>query len=79
MCHTPRYKQVNSQLDAHAIINRKIPIEVVRYFPLIPRLQRLFMSLKIASQMIWHADERVDDENVRNPDDYLSWKTFDDF
>ena len=32
----------------------KIPEMVVRYLPLIPRLQRMFMIEELAKQMIWH-------------------------
>ncbi|XP_041009491.1 uncharacterized protein LOC121253553 [Juglans microcarpa x Juglans regia] len=38
-----------------------IPQKVLRYFPLKPHLQRLFMSTKIAQAMRWHKDARVDD------------------
>ncbi|PKU73072.1 hypothetical protein MA16_Dca026495 [Dendrobium catenatum] len=42
---------------------------VVRYFPLIMRLQRLFKTKKSAEEMIWH-------EN-RHPVDGEDWKSFD--
>ena len=35
---------------------KKITAKVLRYFPLKPRLQRLYMSSKIASHMKWHVD-----------------------
>jgi hypothetical protein len=34
--------------------NRKIPAKVLRYFPLIPRLQRLFSTTKTSDDMRWH-------------------------
>ena len=32
----------------------KIPINVLRYMPIVPRLQRLFMVEETARQMTWH-------------------------
>ena len=32
----------------------KIPINVLRYMPIVPRLQRLFMVEETARQMAWH-------------------------
>ncbi|KAG8473410.1 hypothetical protein CXB51_035692 [Gossypium anomalum] len=56
---------------------RKKPVKVLRYFPLIPRLQRLFMSSKTAESMTWHNDQRTDDGLLRHPADSLAWKSFD--
>ncbi|KAF5481180.1 hypothetical protein F2P56_001853 [Juglans regia] len=57
---------------------QRIPQKVLRYFPLKPRLQRLFMSKKTAQAMRWHVEERVDDPNfMRHPADSRVWKDFD--
>jgi hypothetical protein len=57
---------------------KKIPQKVLRYFPIKPRLQRLFMSKDIAKQMRWHKDGRQDDDNtLRHPADAIVWKEFD--
>ncbi|KAG8478767.1 hypothetical protein CXB51_028628 [Gossypium anomalum] len=56
---------------------RKKPVKALRYFPLIPRLQRLFMSSKTAESMRWHNDQRTDDGLLRHPVDSLAWKSFD--
>ncbi|KAL4295324.1 hypothetical protein GQ457_12G009890 [Hibiscus cannabinus] len=53
------------------------PVKVLRYFPLIPGLQRLFMSSKTAESMRWHHDGRTDDGLLRHPADSLAWKSFD--
>jgi uncharacterized protein YybS (DUF2232 family) len=45
-------------------IGKKISQKVLRYFPIKPRLQRLFISKDIAKQMRWHKDERKDDSNT---------------
>jgi hypothetical protein len=57
---------------------KKIPHKILRYFPIKPRLQRLFMSRKTASDMRWHKDKRSSDDNVLNhPADSIAQKEFD--
>ncbi|RVW76461.1 hypothetical protein CK203_056872 [Vitis vinifera] len=56
---------------------KKIPAKVLRHFPLKPRLQRLYMSSKIASHMKWHVDGRMEGEMMRHLVDSLAWKNFD--
>ncbi|KAK5793799.1 hypothetical protein PVK06_034957 [Gossypium arboreum] len=56
---------------------RKKLVKVLRYFPLIPILQRLFMSSKTTESMRWHNDQRTDDGLLRHPADSLAWKSFD--
>ena len=64
-CKAPRFK-------------KKVPQKVVRYFPLIPRLQRLFIDKQVASDMRWHKEKRVHDDNiVRHPADTEAWKHLD--
>lgn len=49
---------------------KKIPHKILRYFPLTPRLQRLYMSRHTASEMRWHKEKRVDTDGVlRHPAD----------
>nr|GLL16866.1 uncharacterized protein LOC109184453 [Ipomoea trifida] len=57
---------------------KKVPLKTMRYFPLKPRLQRLYMSRNIASFMRWHHDSRVDDGVMRHPADSMAWKHFDE-
>ncbi|CAL2254665.1 unnamed protein product [Prunus armeniaca] len=71
VCNEPRYKDN----DYEQI--KKVPRKVMRYFPLKPRLQRLFMSRHIANDMRWHKDKGLNDENkMRHPADSISWKEF---
>ncbi|XP_042988691.1 uncharacterized protein LOC122316221 [Carya illinoinensis] len=57
---------------------RRIPKKVLRYFPLKPRLQRLYMSNKTSQAMRWHVEGRVDDPTcMRHPSDSRVWKDFD--
>ncbi|KAF5454852.1 hypothetical protein F2P56_024486 [Juglans regia] len=56
----------------------KIPQKILRYFPLIPRLQRLFMPKNITKSMKWHKEERVvDHSTLRHPADSKMWRQFD--
>lgn len=51
VCNEPRYK------DSDYNQRKKVPKKVMRYFPLKPRLQRLFMSRHTANDMRWHKDK----------------------
>ena len=61
----------------------KIPINVLRYMPIIPRLQRLFMIEETARQMTWHkTGKRTEldaDWNLMmvHTSDGAAWKHFD--
>ena len=57
--------------------NCKLPAKIMRYFPLIPRLQRMFMCKDFAKQMVWHGVERKKDGKLRHPADGEAWKTMD--
>ncbi|CAA7023827.1 unnamed protein product [Microthlaspi erraticum] len=46
--------------------------KILRYFPLKPRLQRLFMSSKTAQHMRWHAESENKDGKLRHPRDGMS-------
>ncbi|XP_062075803.1 uncharacterized protein LOC133779922 [Humulus lupulus] len=52
--------------------------KVLHHFPLIPRLQRLFMSSKTSDFMTWHHNkDRTSDGCMRHPRDSPAWMTFD--
>ena len=58
ICGTSRWKNVKyNSTDGLRTCSKgkKISTKVLRHFPLIPRLQRLFMSSKTTSYMTWHA------------------------
>ncbi|XP_048496335.2 uncharacterized protein LOC125495610 [Beta vulgaris subsp. vulgaris] len=58
--------------------NRASP-KILRYFPLKPRLQKLFMSSKTANDMRWHFEIRVEEDGVlKHPADGKCWKQFDE-
>ncbi|WVZ93355.1 hypothetical protein U9M48_039342, partial [Paspalum notatum var. saurae] len=57
---------------------KRVPRKVIRYFPLKPRLQRLFMSRETAENTQWHKLKRKVVENeMRHPSDGEAWKDFD--
>ena len=74
-CAHPRWKDRMEESDysddesENKGKGRKVPYKVLRYFPLILRLQRLFISNKTASHMRWHKDKHPDDEILRHPAD----------
>lgn len=45
---------------------KRVPWKILRYFPITPRLQRVFMSSKIAADMRWHFENRVKDGLLRH-------------
>ncbi|XP_070042013.1 uncharacterized protein LOC107772820 [Nicotiana tabacum] len=58
--------------------NKGISRKILRYFPIIPRLQRLFMTKRTAEDMRWYKNKRADDGVLRHPADSLAWKSFDE-
>jgi len=64
----PRYK------DPH----KKLPHKVMRYFPLAPRLQQLYVTSNIAKEMRWHKDRPFNEGGkMRHLADSIPWKNFD--
>ena len=58
----PKYGEPRYKIDNRKA--KKISQKILRYFSLIPRLQRLYMSTKIAEKMRWHYEQRVLEENI---------------
>nr|XP_025617017.1 uncharacterized protein LOC112709341 [Arachis hypogaea] len=56
---------------------KKIPAKVLRYFPITPRLRRLYMSSKTARLMRWHSEFPNSDGKLKHPRDSKAWKDFD--
>nr|XP_025886735.1 uncharacterized protein LOC112941461 [Solanum lycopersicum] len=74
VCGASRWKNVRNDLNNKVT---KIPVKVLRYFPLKPRLQRIFMCSETSVAMRWHDTERLKDGNLRHPADGEAWKDFD--
>ncbi|KAF7150069.1 hypothetical protein RHSIM_Rhsim02G0161000 [Rhododendron simsii] len=80
VCHEQRYKIVDNHEGAEGALAKKckkVPRKVLRHFSLIPRLQRLFMSSKIASFMKWHDEGRTKDGCMHHSADSPAWRTLD--
>ncbi|XP_016206958.1 uncharacterized protein LOC107647394 [Arachis ipaensis] len=82
-CGCSRWKQKTKK---GSILRLNVPVKrngkpiaakTLRYFPLIPRLQRLFMCSKTSSDMLWHSQASNNDGFLRHPRDAEAWKKFD--
>ncbi|KAL5560887.1 hypothetical protein UlMin_030634 [Ulmus minor] len=57
---------------------KNVPHKVLRYFPVGPRLKRLFATSKTVKLMWWHSTGKSKDNDVmRHPVDGKSWQEFD--
>ena len=81
-CKSSRYVVVDNGQGEKT--QTKIPVNVLRYLPVIPRIQRLYMMEETARQMTWHkygkrtefdADGK---QMLTHPSDGLAWKHFDE-
>ncbi|XP_066385135.1 uncharacterized protein [Miscanthus floridulus] len=58
--------------------NKKVPHKVLRHFPLLPRLKRIFASKRTSEETQWHKKKRMPVDNVMShPADGEAWKDFD--
>ena len=55
----------------------RVPAKVMWYFPLIPRLKRLFKNKTNAKLMRWHKEEHKQDNMLRHPADGSQWRKVD--
>ncbi|RZC84545.1 hypothetical protein C5167_047330 [Papaver somniferum] len=63
-CKMPRYKHY---VDPKTEKGGTEPLKTVRYFPLIPRLKRLYSVPWIAKAMTWHKRAKSTDNLMRHP------------
>ncbi|GKB70495.1 putative transposon, En/Spm-like protein [Tanacetum coccineum] len=73
-CGISRWKVDNK---THKVYEN-IPAKVMWYFPIIPRLQRLFKLESISKDLRWHATRRITDGVLRHPADSHAWRTIDE-
>lgn len=64
-CQTPRFKRVGLS---------RVPNKVLRHFPLIPRLRRMFSTPHLAALMTWHENNVSTDGKMRGPADSPQWQ-----
>ena len=83
-CGESRWKETGgTEKDDHVDIDcgkkqKCFARKILRYFPLIPRLQRLYMRSSTSKLMRWHEEELVNDGKMRHPADSLAWKHVND-
>lgn len=65
VCHAPRYRRVGMS---------RVPMKVLRHFPLIPRLRRMFSTPHLAALMTWHGENISGDGKMRGPPDSPQWE-----
>ncbi|XP_055960094.1 uncharacterized protein LOC126661596 [Mercurialis annua] len=53
-----------------------VPYKKMHYFPLTPRLQRLYASRATAKHMRWHAEHEMENGVMNHPSDSPAWKHF---
>nr|GFA81715.1 hypothetical protein [Tanacetum cinerariifolium] len=71
VCKTSRWKDSNTS-------GKKVFKKVLRYFLIIPRLQRLYKSSHTAKEMTWHATRKyTEPSKMQHPVDGRAWKNFD--
>ncbi|XP_058778517.1 uncharacterized protein LOC131652620 [Vicia villosa] len=83
ICNTSRWKVEEKDGSSNGVNDgtkkKQKPAKILRYFPLIPRLQRLYMSSKTAELLKWHAMVANPDGLLRHPRDTKAWKEFNSF
>ncbi|GJZ93180.1 uncharacterized protein Tco_0665245 [Tanacetum coccineum] len=72
-CETSRYKKEPAEIDDDVTKNGP-PAKLLWYFPIIPRLKRLFENKKEAKLLRWHFDQRKDDGKLRHVADSPQWR-----
>ncbi|GJT58387.1 zinc finger, PHD-type containing protein [Tanacetum coccineum] len=71
VCNTSRRKDNNTT-------GKKVPKKVLGYFPIIPRLQRLYKSSHTVKEMTWHATGKCTEPGkIQHPVNGRAWKKFD--
>ncbi|KAE8669596.1 hypothetical protein F3Y22_tig00112230pilonHSYRG00175 [Hibiscus syriacus] len=72
-CDHPRYKDNVGEGSSNRKAHKKM-----YYFPLTPRLQRLYASEVTAKHMRWHVEHQNDEVGLMcHPSDSIAWKHFD--
>jgi hypothetical protein len=81
ICGESRWKMAaageNDEGSGTGAGKKRFPRKILRYFPLIPCLQRLYMRETTSSYMRWHKEGLVRDEKMRHPADSPAWKHVD--
>ena len=79
-CKVSRWKTNEASIASKNVSSnkgKKKAVKILQYFPLKPRLQRLFLSPDLVSFIKWHVNGRTDDGVMRHHADSDAWKMFD--
>ncbi|XP_010513121.1 PREDICTED: uncharacterized protein LOC104789069 [Camelina sativa] len=68
-CKSSRWK-INKRTGE---VKKGTPQKVLRYFPIIPRLKRMFRSEDTAKDLRWHFNNKSTDGKMRHPVDSVTW------
>ncbi|KAM3247609.1 hypothetical protein P3L10_009376 [Capsicum annuum] len=77
--HLTSCKFYGKEMYKHRVSSRKrklVPYKKMYYFPLIPRLKRLYASHTTTADMTWHHEHIKEDGVMRHPSDSEAWKNF---
>ncbi|XP_048605689.1 uncharacterized protein LOC125583146 [Brassica napus] len=75
----PKCKASRWKINQHTgEIKKGVPQKVLRYFPIIPRLKRMFRSEEMARNLRWHSTNQSSDGKLRHPVDSVTWKQMND-
>ncbi|XP_021829510.1 uncharacterized protein LOC110769780 [Prunus avium] len=68
-CGSSRWKvnQRNSKIE------KGVPAKVLCYFPIVPRLRRMYAITETTEQLRWHSTHKSQDGKMRHPVDSLAW------
>jgi hypothetical protein len=81
-CGESRWQTTNSSereaSSSDAAPKKRVPQKILRYFPVTPRLQRLYMRASTSEYMRWHKEGLVQDGKMRHPANSMAWKHVDE-
>ncbi|KAL8147930.1 hypothetical protein AgCh_005309 [Apium graveolens] len=73
-CGAFRYKRDGNN---SSINDKRPPVKVLRYLPIVERFRRLFANSNDAKLVRWHVEGRKSDGMLRHPADSPQWRTID--
>jgi hypothetical protein len=75
VCNSSRWAEIEKKGEATETKgHKKKPAKILHYFPLIPRLKRLYANEQTSSDMCWHDKGRTKDGRLRHLADGQAWK-----
>ena len=74
-CESSRYFEVDTNGDGQKR-QTQVARNILRYLPVLPRIQRLFMTEETAQQMRWAVEGNRNTDKMIHPSDGTAWKNF---